>query len=344
MSIIIYLSDYYLKQTMSTILTRETMPKTIDQLLSESDRYLLPTEPGEIMTFEMDEEADVDVYNITAPFIYEGKLLIAGRADRRNDELHSKTHFFRHLQKSRWVHDKSLPSLNLQDPFVSQVHDLWVVGGVRVYPAPDHPNAVAGWDTQIYAGPDLHHLDLLTVGPYMMKDIRLTGLPNGDIAIFTRPQGEKAGVGKIGFTIVHQLEDITAKVIAEAPIIPELFASDADEWGGVNEAQVAKNGFINAAGHIARHAKTHDNKPRPLQYYGLSFILDPVSRSVFQEKIIARRDCFPHTDTKKPDTEDVIFTGGIRTLGGLATWYGGVSDTSAGRRAKFPNPYLQAAA
>ena len=172
------------------------------------------------MTFEMSEETDVDVYNITAPFVYEGKLLIAGRADRRNDESHSKTHFFRHLQRGHWVHDKTLPSLDLQDPFVGQVQDQWYVGGVRVYTTPDHPNAVAGWDTQIYLGSDLRHLDFLIDGPYMMKDIRLTGLPNGDIAIFTRPQGEKGGVGKIGFTTVHRLEDITAQVIAEAPIIP----------------------------------------------------------------------------------------------------------------------------
>jgi hypothetical protein len=325
---------------MSELLANEISPKTIDELLQEDARRLR-LQQGELLTFQTADELDIDVYNITAPFEYEGKQLIAGRTEVRTDEAHSVTRFFWHdFKHDTWIHDESLPTLDLQDPFVEKIHKQWIVGGVRVYATPDKPPEVTGWDTQIYSGHDLRHLRPLVVGPYKMKDIRLVELPNGEVAIFTRPQGEKGGVGKVGFTMVSRLGDITTQVLEEAPIIPELFADERNEWGGVNEAYTLGNGLIGVAGHIARHVQSRGNEGLRCQYYPMTFIFNPVTHAVINEQIIARRDCFPDTAAKKPDLKEVAFTGGIRTLGELATWYGGISDTSAAVLPRIPNPFI----
>jgi len=324
---------------MTQILTNKVLPKTIDELLHEFDKRQLELQ-GVLLTFHTTDKPDVDVYNITAPFNYEGKQLIAGRTEARTDEANSVTRFFQHdNERDIWVYDDSLPCFAIQDPFVVKVHNQWVVGGVRVYTAPDEPSKVIGWDTQIFSGNDLHHLQLLVVGPFKMKDIRLVELPNKEIAIFTRPQGEKGGMGKIGFTTVRQLQDITPQVLQDAPIIPELFADERNEWGGVNEAHPLDDGLIGVAGHIARYIGDQDSTSLKRQYYPLTFVFDPKNHTVINEQIIASRNCFPVTAAKKPDLEDVAFTGGLRMQGEVATWYGGVSDTSAAILPEIPNPF-----
>lgn len=326
---------------MSQNLSPESSPKTIDELLQANAANLLERQHGRLLTFQTSDELSVDVYNITAPFEYDGGTLIAGRTEAREDEVHSMTRFFRHdSQHDVWTHDESLPSLALQDPFVKKIHGKWVVGGVKVFSEPEKPEEVTGWHTQIYAGRDLRTLKPLVVGPHMMKDIRLTELANGDVAIFTRPQGKKGGAGKIGFTTVQRLRDVTPQVIQEAPIIPEIIANNDDEWGGVNDTHVLENGQIGVAGHLARYVKDQGKDSRSRQYYPITFIFDPITRKVSNEQIIADRNCFPDTDAKKPDLKEVAYTGGISLLGGLATWWGGVSDTNGAELSKIPDPYL----
>ena len=311
---------------MTQTLLNELAPKTIDELLCARNWYEKQT-PGELILLNTAEGHDV--YNITAPFDYEGEPVIAGRTEERTDEVRTLTRFFRQ-HNDTWIHDESLPSLSLQDPFVTTIAEQWIVGGVKVFPVDDAPSEVDRWETHIYRGSDLRSLGLFVVGPNKMKDIRLVELEAG-VGVFTRPQGKKGGRGKIGFTTVPRLEDITAQLLQDAAIIPGL--STDDEWGGVNEAHALEDGRIGVVGHIARYAVGRE-------YYPMTFIFDPLTHRVSRQQIIASRDCFPATETKKPDTENVLFSGGMKILGRLATWYGGISDTGAGMLAEIPNPFM----
>ena len=69
-----------------------------------------------------------DVYNITAPFLFEGKRYLAGRVEKRTEEW-SRVVFFME-ENEKWIADNSIPSLPLQDPFVTQVNGEFIVGGV----------------------------------------------------------------------------------------------------------------------------------------------------------------------------------------------------------------------
>jgi hypothetical protein len=178
-------------------------------------------------------------------------------------------------------------------------------------------------------GDDLDELNLVCVGPPGMKDIRVVELEEG-VGVFTRPQGEKGGLGKIGFVRVPRVEDITPQLLQDAPVIPGLFVDG--EWGGVNAAHLAPDGFINVAGHIARRGDG-------LEYYPIAFIFDPLTFAVSSLQIVATRNCFPDTESKKPSTKRVLFSGDIAALGQLADWYGGVSDARGGKLTGIPNPY-----
>src|SRR5690554_5992298 len=72
---------------------------------------------AEKIVFE--DVGDKDVYNITAPFKNQGKVLIAGRVEKRESE-HSKVIFFS-KREGRWYPEEELPQFALQDPFVTYV-------------------------------------------------------------------------------------------------------------------------------------------------------------------------------------------------------------------------------
>lgn len=60
-----------------------------------------------------------------------------------------------------------------------------------------------------------------------MKDIRLLQLEKNQILVMTRPQGSifvngkryEAGRGKIGYTILHSLNELTPEAILDATIL-----------------------------------------------------------------------------------------------------------------------------
>ena len=72
-----------------------------------------------------------DVYNITAPFKFQGETIIAGRVEKRDSEL-SEIHLFKSVD-NRWIPLENSIVLNLQDPFVTVIRDRVVLGGVEVF-------------------------------------------------------------------------------------------------------------------------------------------------------------------------------------------------------------------
>ncbi|AWB46893.1 hypothetical protein DCC85_10370 [Paenibacillus sp. CAA11] len=274
---------------------------------------------------------DKDVYNITAPFQVEGHWVLAGRVESRDSEQ-SEIIFFSKEQGS-WTPIPELPTFQLQDPFMTQIGDQILIGGVQTFKAPGSFEGLQ-WRTVFYKGVSLRDLKPFFEGPDGMKDIRLVKLSDGEIGIFTRPQGAKGGLGKIGFFRVSSLDKLTLEQIAEAPLLEGQFA--AEEWGGVNEAHLLSNGWIGVLGHIA-----HFDSRGHRHYYPMVFALDPVTGHYSDIELIAVRSDFEPGPAKRADLEDVVFSGGIiRKPDGTAELYAGVSDAEA-QLIVIPDPFIR---
>ena len=269
-----------------------------------------------------------DVYNISAPFEDEGELVIAGRVENRDSEV-SEIHFFVRREE-RWTPRDGAPIFALQDPFLTRISGELVFGGVETFPHPSEEGKVS-WRTVFYKGPSLANLEQFFRGPDQMKDLRLVELSDGTIGVFTRPQGEKGGRGKIGFARVNALSELTVEAVLEAPLL-EQFRDE--EWGGCNEIHVLSNGKLGVLGHIARFDEQGDR-----HYYPMVFVYDPANGTYSDMEIIAERADFLEGPSKRPDLADVVFSGGlVRGEGGKAELYTGVSDAEA-QKLKIDDPF-----
>jgi hypothetical protein len=274
-----------------------------------------------------------DVYNITAPFIDEGLPVIVGRVEERHSEF-SQVFFFS-CTNDIWSPREHTHTYNLQDPFMTHVHGELIFGGVEVITAADNPNIIVSWVTQFYRGINIDALCHFASGPGTMKDIRIIELQDGRVGLFTRPQGKKGGRGQIGFTIIPSLDDLNEATFLDAEILQNQFIPE--EWGGANEVHLLKNGWVGVLGHIACYDEQHKNK----HYYSMAFGLNPITMERSPLKIIAVRGDFPEGPEKRPDLEDVIFSGGlIRKEHGRAELSVGVSDAEA-YRIEIPDPFLE---
>jgi hypothetical protein len=229
-----------------------------------------------------------------------------------------------------WTLIEDAPIFELQDPFVTYIDGEIVLGGVYVIWEGDK---ITSWRTDFYKGSSIYNLKYFASGPMHMKDIRLLELPNGKIAVFSRPQGkymiEKYGcIAKIGITIVDSLNDVTPENIDDATLLEDHFIPD--EWGGCNQLFNLSNGLIGAIGHIS--SKELIDGTEMLHYYSMAFAIDPVTHKMTPTKVICCRDCFPKGESKKPRLSDVTFTSGIiRNTNGTATLYTGLNDCEVGK-------------
>ena len=257
-----------------------------------------------------------DVYNPTAPFNYNGKNIICARVEKRDSEV-SQAVFFEEIEEDVYRVMEGMKRYPLQDPCIAKVRGKYVLGGTEVFPHPANPEWVS-WHTAFYYGDTLENLERLTEGPLGMKDIRLVELLDKRIGIFTRPQGEKGGRGKIGFTVIDDFNSITPTIMEEAPLL-NMFAEE--EWGGVNEAVLLPDGKIGVLGHIACF------EPENVRhYYPMAFVFSPEDMSFTPPVILAERRDLLAGDSKRPDLEDVLFPGGLHLKGEQAILYVGVSD------------------
>lgn len=264
-----------------------------------------------------------DVYNISVPFTCEGRTYLAGRVEERNTEF-SVVRLFERTGPEEYT--AVLPEMtfhNLQDPFVTKVGDEIVLGGVQIIAHPLNAGKIISWQTLFFRGKTLPELSLFAVGPSCMKDVRLCGLSDGRVALFSRPQGKRGGLGKIGFTVIDSLDDLCADTILDAVVDPSYFCPD--EWGGANDIHLLNSGLLGVMGHMAFRDK------EGLHYHAMAFVLNPVTGEHTAPRLIAcRRDVSVSDACKRPDLMDVLFTGGIVRHGdGTATLYTGVSDCEA---------------
>lgn len=259
----------------------------------------------------------LDVYNPTAPFPYKGEIYIAGRVEARDSE-DSQTMFFKQAGDTDYILDPALGTYKLQDPFLTIIGDDYVFGGTEIFSSSDEPEK-RRWRTSLYYGKELEKLNHLAYGPTGMKDIRLVGMKDGSVGVFTRSQGLIGGRGKIGFTKIKLLTDLTTKRMEEAVILEQF---DDSEWGGCNEIICLNNGKLGVLGHIAAFS-TGDVS----HYYPMVFCLDPETLLCSDIRIIAERKDFLPGPFKREDLIDVLFSAGfIRHANGFGTLYVGVSD------------------
>jgi hypothetical protein len=181
-----------------------------------------------------------------------------------------------------------------------------------------------GWRTKFYRGKDLKNLEHFATGPDGMKDIRLAELPSGSIAVFTRPQGNPGGRGTIGYLEINSLEELSPATINKATLLQQFIP---EEWGGANEVHVLADGSLGVLGHIACF-----DQEGARHYYAMAFTFDPLTKKAGPMGIIASRSDFPSGESKRPDLQDVIFSGGLLRLEDGTAWlYAGLSDAEAGR-------------
>ena len=299
-------------------------PKPLKQQYAAYQQHR-PQTMGEILNFA--GVGDHDVYNPSVPFTLDGMTIIAGRVEKRTDELSSVIFFTE--TGGVWLPIEGAPVFNLQDPFVTFAGDELIFGGVYV----EWEEGRAKWSTDFYRGDSIYNLRKFASGPAQMKDVRLLQLSDKRIAIFSRPQGEVMAerfgcIAKIGFTTVEGFDAVTADAIENAPLLFDHFLPD--EWGGCNQLFQLKNGLIGAIGHKS-WGEMIDGE-HFLHYYSMAFALDPQTRKMTHTKVIASRDCFPEGLTKEPRLQDVTFTAGIiRHDDGTATLYTGLNDCQIGK-------------
>ncbi len=203
-------------------------------------------------------------------------------------------------------------------------------GGVKV----DFNDKTPVITTQLYLAPSVQELDVDNpiAKILYMKDVRVSQLQTGKIAVFTRPTEGKAYPGRIGFTIINNIQDIE-KTVVDA----ELLKFDLDENAkiGANEAYSIKKtesiGTVKELVNVFCHVATTD--PRKLHYAGYKFELDPNHPydDIITLHKIADRSNFPinNKSSKGERYDDVIFPGG--TGGPKETQYfAGVEDARIG--------------
>jgi hypothetical protein len=320
------------KQKLATIfrtLNAGNQPRSCFDLLSE-----LKVSPfNESHNLEFESVGERDVYNITAPFRFNGKTLLAGRVEKRESEFSETVIFEKADSNNKWTPCFTNPAFQgLQDPCITWANDELVLGGVR-YPVPMEHGGY-GCVMEFYRGKSLETLQPFLSGPRGMKDIRFKQLSDGRVAIFSRPQGAIGGRGEVGFAIAPSWDAITAEMIAGAPLFKGQWLKE--EWGGVNEVHLLANGHLGCLGHIACFDAAGNR-----HYYPMTFAVDSKTLQPSPIRIIAQRSFFPPGSSKRPDLVDVVFSGGIvRNDDKTANLFAGTSDAAAAF-VKLPDPFLQ---
>lgn len=284
---------------------------------------------------ELDNEGkSKDVYNPTPPFLLNGEMVMVARVEPRKYDpriVKPKICFFKQTKEHEWskITVENAPVFELEDPFVANVNGEIILGGVEV--SLSLQESEDSYRVIFNIGNKIDNFKQFAVGPERMKDIRIIELKNGHIGVFTRPQGEKNGRGKICYIELDNIEDLKVPDNLKKAKVVELFSSH--EWGGANQLHLLDDGKIGVIGHIACFDEENLSGKEPNKnYYAMAFIFDPQTGTSSPVKIIAARDNFPPGEAKKPNLENVIFVGGIKKDPDDQWYlYAGLGDIESGK-------------
>jgi len=282
----------------------------VDALLQQYEKNVKPKNSRRI-TFKGVE--GYDVYNPSNIFDYQGTAHIVGRVEKRDEEK-STAVFFKKVDDLLFVKNEDLPTFSLQDPFISKVSGYIIFGGTDVF----EEKGDTYWRTVLYKGKSIKNLTRFFEAPIGMKDVRLAQFKDGRYALFTRPQGQKNGRGKIGIQVEHSMDNFTTESIKNAPVFDQL---PEESWLGANEIIPLYDGKLGVLGHVATFSSGTIR-----QYYPVVFTVNPITLEPSPMKIIATRKDFLNGPSKREDLKDVLFSGGLTLKDENATLIVGVSD------------------
>ncbi|KKR38069.1 hypothetical protein A2210_01850 [Candidatus Woesebacteria bacterium RIFOXYA1_FULL_40_18] len=307
---------------------------------------------GELLKFNIENDV-FTVYN-PAPVIIDGQTYLWARVEERKTEKDSVVRLFKEGKNGVWdIIGKAPVFERLQDPFYCGVIDGYhILGGNQISEVAESPDLE--YRTTFYryknsftelVNPNGDICDPFAVGPRKIKGIRLIQRENGPprlgeagrISVFYRPQGQFGGRGRIGYFETESL-DTLENVLADydqkkdpKTLVQRLFidqGSGDEEWGGANQLFNLPDGRIGVLGHIAGFG---ENSPKK-NYYPITFIFYPETRSVSNVQMIATAEQFPPVKVKKSDLGSICYSCGlIRLDNGYAWLYVGIGDTKAGR-------------
>lgn len=289
----------------------------------------------------------IDAYNPSSEFINPPNTYMAYRvqpdqdASGVQDEFGSKTVIAKNIEGKWQLQDVVF---DLEDPFVTEIDGVNYFGGVRLQR--DDQGKLQHYETVIYKGKTIPELkeNLWIVGPKRMKDIRMLKQQNGKIGWYTRPQGEKGGLGNIGYTEMSpeefstlSSEEIKSR-LEEAPLLPIRFPED--EWGGVNQAQIVtdENSPYYGMNLLLVHQAMKDEKEKR-HYYPKVVVHDPATGDIYDFGINAERPDFPDGPSRNgDDLQGVVFPGSLKIIdSNWAELTAGTSDKEIAERI-IPNP------
>lgn len=270
------------------------------------------------------------VYNCSIPFKYRGDTYIYGRVEKFEEWMRSWIRLFKQTGIDEYTLANDSMVYQLEDPYIAIINDMLVMGGTHIKLNCGELDNFFGY---FYKGTNLENMYYFTSGPDKMKDIRFVQLDD-KIGVFSRPRGKhvekKYGSGSVmGFDIVDSLDELTSQVIENAPAISNMFAKD--EWGGCNQAYQLDSGMIGIIGHKSYNYIDEDNI-KQLCYTNVSFVMNPNTRTILDERIIAVRSSFKDAPAKKPNLKDCAFASGIVMRDdGKVDLYSGIGDCEEGR-------------
>jgi len=331
-----------------TIENISPIPKGYRELLIEfSDKNQEDLLKGELLQFNIEDDG-LTVYN-PAPVVIDGQTYLWARVEKRKTETDSVVQSFKAGKNGECdVVVKAPIFKRLQDPFYcGVVDDYHIFGGNQADKIEGTTDSE--YRTVFYRYKNLFNLintdeetgEPFAVGPKKMKGIRLIQRENGRIDVFSRPQGQFGGRGRIGYFEIVSL-DTLGRALAEYDVQknPETLIQDLfidEEWGGANQLFNLPNGKIGVLGHIAgfsheRYIAANGKEESKKNYYPMTFVFDPETRSASNVQIIATAEQFPPIEVKKSDLESICYSGGlVRLDNGYARLYVGIGDTKAGR-------------
>ncbi|WP_432826972.1 DUF1861 family protein [Dactylosporangium sp. CA-092794] len=261
-----------------------------------------------------------------------GRTLLAVRVESPGSYWRDRTSWdpevrFYERVAGRWEPAAGTPVFPAaEDPFAAWTRDAdgrprLVFGVVTL----DFGGAVPVAVTRFFAAPDVKSLDpeaaFLEVPG--MKDIRLLQRAQ-DVVVCGRPQGGRAGIGRISVAIAGSVEAVTAELISAAHVFV-----DQVEPGtklGANELFDLGDGTVGVLGHVAIGEEGSTQR-----YAAAWWTLDPLRRTATAPVVIATRADFPAAPAKFPAIADVVFPGALEHLpDGRLRLYCGLGDARTG--------------
>lgn len=256
--------------------------------------------------------------------IAHGVNIIAARIESLNSNWLNPKLYDPHIMFFTSLDDRLVPIPDT--PIFRQYEDPWAAwlngsngkpqllfGGVKV----DYSGSKPVITTKLHLAPSVQQLNPNV--PFTeirgMKDVRFTELPNGQLAVFTRPTEGEAFPGRIGLIIIDNLNDIkNPETVRNAKLLKFNFESFCKI--GANEAYFAeKTGLLHVFFHIATtDGNDFDDENSPIHYAGYEFEVDPKTAfdGVITPSLVAKRSDFPENtgNSKGARFNDVLFPGG----------------------------------